>query len=142
MDSKVDVYSFGVVLLEMICCKKASVEGPPSDSHGPSTLSDLRAWAESLIRSGKAEQLVQGEREALDSMESVERFACVAIWCLQNDPSIRPKMRKVVQMLEGTIEIDPLPELPRPPSFSAILPTPTTSGTLHSSSRVHALEVE
>ncbi|GJN38841.1 hypothetical protein PR202_gb27919 [Eleusine coracana subsp. coracana] len=94
-----------------------------------------------LLGKGGFGTVHKGKR-ALADMESVERFACVAIWCLQTDPSIRPKMHKVVQMLEGTIEIDPLPDPPRPPSFSAILPTPTSSGTLHSSSRIHALQVE
>ncbi|RLM55568.1 G-type lectin S-receptor-like serine/threonine-protein kinase RLK1 [Panicum miliaceum] len=108
--SKVDVYSFGVVLLEMICCKKAAGDWQP-DNQGPSTMFSLRAWAESLIRSGRTELLVQGESEALADMKSVETFTRVAIWCLQKDPSIRPTMHKVVQMLEGVIKVDPLPAL-------------------------------
>ncbi|PVH47530.1 hypothetical protein PAHAL_4G081000 [Panicum hallii] len=139
VNSKVDVYSFGVVLLEMICCKKAAGDWQP-DNQGPSTMFSLRAWAESLIRSGRTELLVQGESEALADMESVETFTRVAIWCLQKDPSIRPTMHKVVQMLEGVIKVDPLPDPPRLPSFSTILPT--GSEIHHSSSMVHALQVK
>ncbi|XP_062230128.1 G-type lectin S-receptor-like serine/threonine-protein kinase LECRK4 [Phragmites australis] len=139
VDNKVDVYSFGVVLLEMICCKRAA--GQQLDNvQGHGTVPALRAWAERLIRSGRAELLMQGESEALVDMESVERFARVAIWCLQKDPSTRPTMRKVVQMLEGAVEINPLPDPPRPPSFSAILPT--GSETNHSSSTANALQIE
>ncbi|CAN6177520.1 unnamed protein product [Urochloa humidicola] len=141
VDSKVDVYSFGVMLLEMICCKRAGGQQQPND-HGHSTVSALRNWAESLIRCGRAELLVQGESEALEDIESVERFTRVAVWCLQKEPSMRPRMRKVVQMLEGTAEVKPLPDPPRIPSFSEILPT--GSGTLHyrSMSFNHTHQVE
>jgi hypothetical protein len=107
------MYSFGVMLLEMICCRRAAAGGQPND-HGE--IATMRAWVESLVRSGKAELLVGGESEALADMESVERFARVAIRCLQKEPSARPRMRKVVQMLEGTVEVDPLPDPPRPPT--------------------------
>jgi hypothetical protein len=118
VDSKVDVYSFGVMLLEMICCRRAAAGGQPDDQGESAT---MRAWVESLVRSGKVELLVGGESEALADMESVERFTRVAILCLQKEPSARPRMRKVVQMLEGTVDVDPLPDPPRPPTFSAIL---------------------
>ncbi|XP_039841875.1 G-type lectin S-receptor-like serine/threonine-protein kinase LECRK3 [Panicum virgatum] len=132
VSSKVDVYSFGVMLLEMICCKRIA-------GHG--SVSDLRAWAESSIRSGRADLLVQGDGEALADMGNVETFTRVAIWCLQKDPSSRPGMRKVVQMLEGTMVVDPLPDPPRPPSFSAVLPTSSRSS--HSGSAVvHTLQVD
>ncbi|CAL5041903.1 unnamed protein product [Urochloa decumbens] len=139
VDTKVDVYSFGVVLLEIICCRKASEEQPP-DNEAPSTMLALRVRVESLIRDGKAEKLVQQESEPLANMEKVERFARVAIWCLQEDPTARPTMRTVVQMLEGTVEVNPLPEPPGPPSFSAILPT---GSEIHpSSSTDHAIQIE
>jgi hypothetical protein len=95
------------MLLEMICCRRAAElqqQLQPNDQDE----STMRALAESLLRSGRA-LLVEGEREALADMESVERFTRVAIWCLQKEPSARPRMRKVVQMLEGTVDVDPLP---------------------------------
>ncbi|CAL5039478.1 unnamed protein product [Urochloa decumbens] len=138
VDSKVDVYSFGVVLLEIICCKRATEQ--PTDAQAPSTMFPLRAWVESLIRGGNAELLVQEESEALAYTESVERFARIAIWCLQKDPSTRPTMRKVVQMLEGEVEVDPLPDPPMPSGLSAVLSS--GSDTRHSSSMVHAFQVE
>jgi hypothetical protein len=137
VSSKVDVYSFGVVLLEMICCKRATGESPPHpplDQQDLNAMFGLRSWAESLLVSERAEELVQGDSEALDDMESVTRFAQVAIWCLQKDPSTRPTMRKVVQMLEGIVKVDPLPDPRRPPSVSPVLPS--SSEINHSSSTV------
>ncbi|KAJ0020834.1 hypothetical protein Pint_31252 [Pistacia integerrima] len=51
--------------------------------------------------------------EALNDKKKVERFAMVAIWCIQEDPSLRPTMRKVTQMLEGVVEV-PIPPCPCP----------------------------
>jgi hypothetical protein len=47
-------------------------------------------------------------------MKTVERFVIVAIWCLQEDPSLRPEMKKVVLMLEGAVQVS-IP--PNPSSF-------------------------
>ncbi|KAG6402069.1 hypothetical protein SASPL_138940 [Salvia splendens] len=44
----------------------------------------------------------------------VERMVKIGIWCVQYDPSLRPTMKKVLLMLEGTVEI-PIP--PNPSSF-------------------------
>jgi len=39
----------------------------------------------------------------------------VAIWCIQDDPSVRPGMKKVVQMLEGAVQVS------IPPDFSSFI---------------------
>ncbi|KAK7854145.1 g-type lectin s-receptor-like serine/threonine-protein kinase lecrk4 [Quercus suber] len=50
-----------------------------------------------------------------------ERLVIVAIWCIQEDPLLRPSMKKVTQMLEGVIEVcvPPSPSLftSSPPSL-------------------------
>ncbi|KAJ0020126.1 hypothetical protein Pint_31262 [Pistacia integerrima] len=43
--------------------------------------------------------------EALNDKKKVKRFVMVAIWCIQEDPSLWPTMRKVTQMLEGVVEV-------------------------------------
>ena len=35
----------------------------------------------------------------------LERFVMVAIWCIQEDPSLRPTMRRATQMLEGGVKV-------------------------------------
>ncbi|KAH9740969.1 G-type lectin S-receptor-like serine/threonine-protein kinase RLK1 [Citrus sinensis] len=48
--------------------------------------------------------LVENDLEAMDDMTVLQRFVMVAIWCIQEDPSHRPTMRRVTQMLEGVVE--------------------------------------
>ena len=47
-------------------------------------------------------------------MKRVERFVKIGIWCIQEDPSLRPSMKKVIQMLEGVVEVSTPPD---PSSF-------------------------
>lgn len=105
---KVDVYSFGVMLLEIICCK-SSVRFSMSEED--ETLVD---WAYECYSKRKTQRLVENDEDAKNDMTNVERMAMVAIWCIQEDPSLRPSMRRVTQMLEG-VSIVPIP--PRPLLF-------------------------
>ncbi|KAI7979799.1 G-type lectin S-receptor-like serine/threonine-protein kinase LECRK2 [Camellia lanceoleosa] len=55
--------------------------------------------------------------EAISHRKKLERFLIVAIWCIQEDPSLRPTMKKVMLMLEGIVEVT-VPPCPHP--FSAM----------------------
>jgi len=104
--SKVDVYSYGVMLLEIVCCKKAV------------DLEDnviLINWAYDCFRQGRLEDLTEDDSEAMNDMETVERYVKIAIWCIQEEHGMRPNMRNVTQMLEGVIQVfDP----PNPSPYS------------------------
>ncbi|CAK7339248.1 unnamed protein product [Dovyalis caffra] len=63
----------------------------------------LSDWSYDCFKEGRLDLLVEEDEEALEDMKRVERFAMVAIWCVQEDPSLRPGMKKVLQMLEGAI---------------------------------------
>uniref|UniRef100_A0A2N9J8G3 non-specific serine/threonine protein kinase n=1 Tax=Fagus sylvatica TaxID=28930 RepID=A0A2N9J8G3_FAGSY len=97
--TKVDVYSYGVMLLEMICCQK-SVD---MESVGEEAI--LTDWAYDCYTEGALDALVEYDVEALNDREKLERFVMVAIWCIQEDVSLRPSMRRVTQMLEGVVEV-------------------------------------
>ncbi|PPD76419.1 hypothetical protein GOBAR_DD26636 [Gossypium barbadense] len=62
---------------------------------------------------GALDALVENDIDALNDIGKVEKFVQVAIWCIQEDPSLRPTMRAVSQMLEGVLEI-PFPPCPCP----------------------------
>ncbi|RLM64826.1 G-type lectin S-receptor-like serine/threonine-protein kinase RLK1 [Panicum miliaceum] len=98
--AKVDVYSFGVILLELICCRR-NVELEAEEEHQKI----LTYWANDCYRCGSVDFLVKGDDEANCNLKVVERFVAVALWCLQEDPAMRPTMLKVTQMLDGVAAI-------------------------------------
>ncbi|GMN47016.1 hypothetical protein TIFTF001_016196 [Ficus carica] len=105
--TKADVYSFGIVMLEIICCRKNLSWGLSEEE------AVLEDWAYDCFQNGELPKLVGSEE--VDKRQ-LERMVKVAIWCIQEEPSMRPSMNKVLLMLEGTIEI-PIP--PNPEFFSA-----------------------
>lgn len=97
---KVDVYSFGVLLLELICCRRnVDIE------MGDEEKAILVYWAYDCFKEGLLEHLVDNDKEAMDDLKNLERFLMVAIWCIQEDPSLRPTMKKVTLMLEGIVQV-------------------------------------
>ncbi|KAJ6934689.1 hypothetical protein NC651_009632 [Populus alba x Populus x berolinensis] len=107
--TKVDTYSFGILLLELVCCRK-NFEINAIQEH-QIVLAD---WACDCLKEGKLNLLVEEDEEAMEDMKRVERFVMVAIWCIQEEPSLRPGMKKVVQMLEGGVQVSVPPD---PSSF-------------------------
>lgn len=69
----------------------------------------LTDWAYDCYRDGVIDELVEFDKEALNDANRVERFVMIAIWCIQEDPSLRPTMKKVTQMLEGVVPPCPCP---------------------------------
>ena len=103
---KVDVYSYGVLLLELICCRKSFEMN--AENENQMILTD---WAYDCLRDRTLSALVEDDEDALDDMMNMEKYVMVAIWCIQEDPSLRPTMKKVLQMLEGSVDV-PMPPNP------------------------------
>ncbi|XP_024159152.1 G-type lectin S-receptor-like serine/threonine-protein kinase RLK1 [Rosa chinensis] len=106
--TKVDVYSFGVVLLEVICCRRSVDMENVSEERAI-----LTDWVYDRYLEGVWDAIVDNEMEALHEKTKLERFVMVALWCIQEDPTLRPTMRKVVHMLEGVVEVH-VPPCPSP----------------------------
>ncbi|MFQ6625921.1 hypothetical protein Gotur_004610, partial [Gossypium turneri] len=102
---KVDVYSFGVLLLEIICCRRNVAMDV-----GEVERAILTDWACDCFLEGAVDALVDTDAEALSDKMKLERFVMVALWCIQEDISLRPTMKKVLLMLEGIIQV-PAPPL-------------------------------
>ncbi|KAK2984184.1 hypothetical protein RJ640_002914 [Escallonia rubra] len=97
---KVDVYSFGVLLLEITCCRRCV--GDLEMAEEKAILTD---WVWDCFREGRIDALVENDEQALNDWEKFKRFVVVGIWCVQEDPSLRPAMKKIIQMLEGVVEV-------------------------------------
>ncbi|KAM3744170.1 hypothetical protein ACB098_06G032200 [Castanea mollissima] len=89
---KADVYSYGIVLLEIICCRKnIDVNASAAEEIV------LSSWAYKCFAARDLYKLVIGEE--IDMM-SLEKMVKVGLWCIQEEPALRPSMKNVVLMLE------------------------------------------
>ncbi|CAL9206326.1 unnamed protein product, partial [Musa hybrid cultivar] len=71
-------------------------------------------WAYKELEKGNIKSTMEKRLTKQDvDMEQLERVVLVSLWCIQEQPSQRPSMGKVVQMLEGVLAID------RPPAPKA-----------------------
>ncbi|KAM3755136.1 hypothetical protein ACB098_02G017500 [Castanea mollissima] len=103
--TKVDVYSFGVMLFEIIFFRK-HMELHPGDESMEVEYTILTDWILSCVRAGNFETTVSHDFEVLSDYKRFERMVMVGVWCICSNPTLRPSMKKVVQMLEGTVEVD------------------------------------
>ncbi|KAL2528160.1 receptor-like protein kinase 1 [Forsythia ovata] len=71
----------------------------------------LEEWVYNCYEAKEISKLV-GDEEVDE--RKLERMIKIGIWCIQDEPSLRPSMKKVLLMLEGTVDI-PVP--PSPTSF-------------------------
>lgn len=108
---KVDVYSFGILLLEIICCQR-NVQFENNEEEGVSLLTD---WAFDCYQMGTIEKLVKDDTDPLNDEQRLLGMVKIAIWCTQDDPNLRPAMRRVIEMLEGLVQVS---EPPCPASYS------------------------
>ncbi|OMO61211.1 hypothetical protein CCACVL1_23683 [Corchorus capsularis] len=102
--SKVDVFSFGVMLLEIICGRR-HVELSRVEEESEADDLVLSDWVQSCLMSGKLEKVVDYDSDVLADFKRFERMCLVGLWCISTEPILRPSMKKVSQMREGTIEV-------------------------------------
>ncbi|KAJ6908371.1 hypothetical protein NC651_018712 [Populus alba x Populus x berolinensis] len=105
---KVDVYSYGVVLLEIVFCRRnmeINVSKPEEIL--------LSKWAYELLVARELDRLDLGEDV---DRQKMEKMVMIGIWCIQDEPGLRPSMKTVVMMLEGITDVS-VP--PHPTSASA-----------------------
>jgi serine/threonine protein kinase len=126
--SKSDIYSYGMVLLEIVSGRRNF------EVSAVTNRKKFSVWAHEEFEKGNVNAILDQRLTDQDvDMEQVTRAIQVSFWCIQEQPSQRPMMGKVVQMLEGIAEIE------RPPAPKAITESSTTSGTSIMSSNVSAL---
>ncbi|KAK9147292.1 hypothetical protein Scep_006049 [Stephania cephalantha] len=101
---KVDVYSFGMLLMEMVGRRKNV--NPFAEN---SSQIYFPAWIYDRFNQGEEMDIGdagQGEKKI------VRKLILIALWCIQMTPADRPSMRRVIEMLEGPVELLQVPPKP------------------------------
>ncbi|KAL1558083.1 G-type lectin S-receptor-like serine/threonine-protein kinase LECRK3 [Salvia divinorum] len=68
----------------------------------------------SFKEQGALDLLVVGDEEARSDMKTLEIYVKTAIWCIQEDSTLRPHMNIVMHMLQGSMQV---PTPPDPTAF-------------------------
>ncbi|KAG4995893.1 hypothetical protein JHK85_027332 [Glycine max] len=103
-----DVFSFGVVLLELLSGRKAL---QMNNDGQPSSLTD---WAWSLVRTGKALDVIEDGMPQSGSEHVLEKYVLIAVLCSHPQLYARPTMDQVVKMMETDESVPSIPERPIP----------------------------
>ncbi|KAJ4826072.1 hypothetical protein Tsubulata_041704 [Turnera subulata] len=114
---KADVYSFGMLLLEITGKRKSLNPLAENSSQGY-----FPQWVYDQVSEGTAPVIVDASDE---ENKQVQKMIVVGLWCIQMNPSDRPPMNKVVEMLEGDLESLQLP--PQPTLYPVDKPLPEVS---------------
>ncbi|XP_052171568.1 LEAF RUST 10 DISEASE-RESISTANCE LOCUS RECEPTOR-LIKE PROTEIN KINASE-like 2.1 isoform X2 [Diospyros lotus] len=101
---KADIYSFGILLMEMTSKRRNlnAYADHTSQIYFPS-------WVYVQLNKGKGIEMEDANEE---EKVLVNKMMLVALWCIQMKPIDRPSMSKVVEMLEGCVELIPMPPKP------------------------------
>ncbi|KAM7522912.1 hypothetical protein LguiA_012814 [Lonicera macranthoides] len=115
---KSDVYSYGMMILEMVGERKNIEVGHTSEIYFPD-------WIYRKLKSDNELGMYRIMNE--DENLYARKMIIVSLWCIQSDPSKRPSMSRVVEMLEGSLESLEIP--PKPVLSSPTLSPPHSSTT-------------
>ncbi|CAA7042792.1 unnamed protein product [Microthlaspi erraticum] len=108
---KSDVYSYGMVVLDMIGAKNKKRSETTRSNKSSMNFPD---WIYEDLERKEAIRLVGDHitEEEEEEEKIVKKMTLVGLWCIQTNPSDRPPMRKVVEMLEGGLEALQVPPKP------------------------------
>ncbi|XP_057489469.1 uncharacterized protein LOC130775367 [Actinidia eriantha] len=109
---KSDVYSYGMLVLEMIGAReKVGGVSQTSEIYFPD-------WIYEHLERGR--DLTLRGVNTTEEEETTRKMILVGLWCIQTNPLDRPRMSRVVEMLEGSLESLQIP--PKPILFSPARP--------------------
>ncbi|KAM2679542.1 hypothetical protein EV2_011448 [Malus domestica] len=116
---KSDVYSYGMMLLEMVGGRRnidAEAENT-SEIYFPHWIYKRLELDEELGLQSVANE---------EDQARARKMIIVSLWCIQTDPSNRPAMKEVIDMLEGSVD---LLQIPPKPYLSSPTKSPADSST-------------
>lgn len=111
---KCDVYSYGIVLLEIVGGTRSVrvIDKENSNDESQRRVQYFPKIVSERLREGRVMEVVDSrivERGGVDEGE-VRRLVCIGLWCIQENPKMRPSMAQVVDMLEGLVEVEEPPK--------------------------------
>ncbi|KAK6141130.1 hypothetical protein DH2020_025121 [Rehmannia glutinosa] len=106
--TKADVYSYGMMLFELVSGRRNSdhLEDERASKFFPCLAASVTVYGGDIL--GLLDPILDGDADS----EEVSKLCRVACWCIQDDENIRPSMSRVVQILEGVVDVN-LPPIPR-----------------------------
>ncbi|XP_062150597.1 LEAF RUST 10 DISEASE-RESISTANCE LOCUS RECEPTOR-LIKE PROTEIN KINASE-like 2.4 isoform X2 [Alnus glutinosa] len=120
---KSDVYSYGMLVLEMVGARKEidSELSQTSKTYFPHGIYNKLEQGESFVTLGD----ITEEEE-----DTIKKMIMVSLWCIQTNPSDRPSIGKVIEMLEGSLQSLQFP--PKPVMHSPVRSPQDSSTTSQS----------
>ncbi|KAJ4707263.1 Receptor-like protein kinase [Melia azedarach] len=100
LPEKSDVYSFGVVLLEVLCARPPILRTVQDRNQA-----NLAVWGLQCYSNGTIDEIVDPFLKDKINSECLNKFAEVAVSCLNEDGSKRPCMSDVVRGLEFAFQM-------------------------------------
>ncbi|PSS35038.1 Leaf rust 10 disease-resistance locus receptor-like protein kinase [Actinidia chinensis var. chinensis] len=104
---KSDVYSYGMLVLEMTGVREKVGVAKTSEIYFPEWIYDHLEHDRDLTLRGV---------NSTEEEETARKMILVGLWCIQTNPLDRPPMGRVVDMLEGSLQVLQIP--PKPILFS------------------------
>ncbi|KAF8107373.1 hypothetical protein N665_0122s0018 [Sinapis alba] len=105
---KSDVYSYGMVVLEMIGARNIDKDESSGSNNSSMYFPD---WIYKDFERGEI-MTIFGDQITEEEEKVAKKMVLVGLWCIQTNPSHRPAMIKVIEMLEGSIEALQVPPKP------------------------------
>ncbi|XP_052116186.1 receptor-like kinase TMK3 [Arachis duranensis] len=105
---KSDVYSYGMLILELMGGKK--------NYNTSGSLTSEMYFPDWIYKDLEQNTLGRGLPTTEEENDMIKKITLVSLWCIQTNPSDRPSIDKVIEMLEGPLELVPYP--PKPVLYS------------------------
>ncbi|XP_048615555.1 G-type lectin S-receptor-like serine/threonine-protein kinase At1g34300, partial [Brassica napus] len=97
---KSDVYSYGMVVLEMIGTRNIGTVEHSGSNNSSMYFPD---WIYKGFERGEIMKFF-GDHITKEEEKIARKMVLVGLWCIQTNPTRRPAMIKVIEMLEGSLE--------------------------------------
>ncbi|GAY68991.1 hypothetical protein CUMW_268540 [Citrus unshiu] len=101
-----DVYSFGVILLELVTGKQPT--GPEFEDKDGENLVD---WVLHMMKNEQANEVLDPAVLNANSKPTMLKMLQIATGCISNDPTVRPTMLHVLELIENIIMDEPPEEI-------------------------------